>query len=423
MNEHLVRVRRWLALAYVVVFALILFLFGSAVLWVSTREMIAQLDESLGEAVDALERAIVEADPAGDDGLAGAVESLRIPSRDLYAFDATGRLLHDGAAPTWLPALVSGFSDASRFLTVEGPDDLEVEWRVHGRPLQLPRAEPVIGVVVADFLEVEDRYPGLVGAFAVAALAALLLVAAGGSWLARRSVAPAEHAFRQLRRFTADAAHELRTPVSVIQARSEGALQRERGPADYRAALEGVLVETRRVSDTLDKLLTLARADAGDWPIERRDVYLDDVVSDLSGTMGALAAQRGVELTVSTEEECPVRGDPSLLSQLVTILVDNAIAFTEPDGRVQVSAVRKQGRSVLEVSDTGIGMSREETARAFDRFYRADEARERGGAGLGLAIARWIVREHTAELELDSEPGRGTTVRVTFTDVGVPGRS
>lgn len=414
MNECLARARWRLTIAYVAVFAAILTLFGVAVLWVSTREMIASMDESLHEAGDLLDQVVSEAARSNVD-LATAAQALRVPGRSFYLFGPGGRPLLPVEHPDWLTTLASDLTAGELYLTVEGPDELNVEWRVYGRVMSVPgRPEPVVGMVVADFLEVEDRYPGLVGAFALAALGALLLVAIGGSILARKSIEPAEHAFRQLRRFTADAAHELRTPVSVIQASSEVALQHQRSSEEYEGTLASVLDETRRVSDTLDKLLTLSRADAGDWPVELEDLYLDDLVSDLASRIGALAARKGVELEVGADDECPVRGDRNLLGQLVMILCDNAIEFTPAGRRVRVEAERRGPRSALVVSDSGIGMTADERAKAFDRFYRADDARERGGAGLGLSIAEWIVRVHDARIELESEPGAGTTVRVVF---------
>ena len=437
MSLQLTRARRRLTVAYVGVFALILLMFGSAVLWVSTREMIAHLDESLHEAANLLEVAVETASEgftgeagqvggrldeavgeAFGDALVDALADLNVPGRAFYVFHSIEGSLDDREGPVWLEDFARSVDGGDRYLTAEGTDEEDIEWRVYGRPLPVSgQPSPLIGVVLADFVEVEDRYPGLVRAFSLAALFSLILVGIGGSVLARTSTAPAVRAFGQLRRFTADAAHELRTPVSVIQARSEVALQSERVPEEYQAALAGILDETRRLSGTLDKLLTLARVDAGDWPVQLESLFLDDIVSDLSSSINALAAKSGVEVEVRADDECPVQGDPTLIEQLIMILVDNAVQYSSPEGQVHVSANRVGDRSILVVSDDGIGMTPDVRPLVFERFYRADPARARGGAGLGLSIAQWIASVHGAEIDLESEAGSGTTVRVTFQSV------
>jgi len=226
----------------------------------------------------------------------------------------------------------------------------------------------------------------------------------------------------QMRRFMADAAHELRTPLTVVRSRAEVALQRSRSPDDYVDALRGIERESIRLGRIVEDLLTLARADAGQRPIERERVFLDDVALDAAEAARVIAERKGVRLEVAEFEEAPVVGDAALLRQLGLILFDNAIKFTPPGGLVRIAVrVAPSGSPTLAVSDSGVGIGTEELPRIFERFYRGDPARTRSdgggateGAGLGLSIAKWIAEEHRAAILVASRPGLGTEVKVEF---------
>ncbi|MGH7621415.1 MAG: sensor histidine kinase [Gemmatimonadaceae bacterium] len=267
----------------------------------------------------------------------------------------------------------------------------------------------------------------MIAAFGGAALAALVLVAIGGWVLARQSTEPVERAIIHMRRFMADAAHELRTPLTVVRSRTEVALQRSRTPSEYAEALRGIERETVRLGRIVEDLLMLARADAGERPIERQRVFLDDVTLDAAEAARVLADRKAVRVDVEEFEEAPVRGDPALLRQLVLILLDNAIKFTDRHGLVQVAVRALPAIAELRVTDTGTGILPEQLEHVFERFYRGDPSRTREGsgaesrdasgsegAGLGLSIAQWIANEHGAAIRIDSRPGHGTTVTVRF---------
>ncbi|HEU4618916.1 MAG TPA: HAMP domain-containing sensor histidine kinase [Gammaproteobacteria bacterium] len=417
MIEQLERLRVRLTAWYVGVFALVLVVFGAALFYVLTRQISARLDDSLADAVDELERAAeirIQEGPPGP-GRVDALDELRIPDRRLYVFDDAGRPLHDVSAPDWVRALAAGAraDDAGERLTEHEASQNEV-WRGYARRFRLSDGRDYVGVSAADVVEIHREYPGLLLAFVLAAVLALALVGAGGWLLALRSTRPVRDAFQSMRGFMADAAHELRTPVAVVKGHADVALRQPRETAEYREILAAIHREAARLDGILENLLTIARADAGAWPVHFEPLYLDDLLLDVVGNARALGSGR-VTLDVAALEEAPVRGDRELLRQLLMILLDNAVKFSPPGGRVDVAARRKDEHVSVSVADEGLGIEAEHLPRVFDRFFRGDPAHARApGAGLGLAIARWIADVHHATIAIDSAPGRGTVVAVTF---------
>lgn len=415
------RLRLQLTAWYVGTFALILAVLGVALFAVIARQLTRDLDASLHAATRAVAQAAqireVEAVSATG-GVVDAVEELTIPGRELYLFDSTGGPMTPtrAAAPiveAAQRAATTGVADQHFKRQTAVPGDRTLQ--VHAERFTLRSGKRYVAAAVADRVELEDRYAALIGALAGAAVAALLLVAAGGWFLAGKATAPVERALAHMRRFMADAAHELRTPVAVLRSRAEVALQRERQPADYVAALTAVGAESERLGGIVDDLLILARADAGERPVVRRRLFLDDVVLEAVDGVRVLAERRGVELAVSEFEEAAVDGDPQLLHQLVVIALDNAIKFTPPGGRVSLRVRADGGRAVVTVDDTGVGIAASEVPFIFDRFYRGGDARSRGdGAGLGLSIARWIADAHRATIDVTSTPGAGSRMTIRF---------
>lgn len=234
-------------------------------------------------------------------------------------------------------------------------------------------------------------------------------------------------AFEQQRRFMADAAHELRTPVAVIRGEAEVTLAGSApDSAEYRDALGVVAGESARLSGIVDDLFTLARADAGEVPVRPRPLYLDEVVSETSRAVSTLAAHDHIQLTVDAHEEMPYTGDEALLRRLLMNLLDNAVKYTPPGGRIHVTAGRRGDRYRLTVSDTGPGIPPGDRDRIFQRFHRVDQARtsapaaeaRQTGAGLGLPIARWIAEAHGGRLLLAESTPAGSTF---VAELPVPG--
>jgi signal transduction histidine kinase len=416
--QRLVRLRLRLTIWYVATFGLIIILLGAGLFGVITYQISQQLDDSLRGATSELVRAArireLEETTVRRGRVIDAVDELNIPDRILYLLDLEGRPVKPAKVDAWVVEAAKTAGKVGQ-ITVERdmPDDKAL--RLHAMRFKLASGQQLVAVAVADQEELEDKYADLIGAFVAIAFLALVLVAAGGFLLVRKSTAPIERSIVFMRRFMADAAHELRTPITILRTRAEVALQQPRDSANYVSALRGVEAEARRLGSIVDSLLVLARADAGERQIDKERIFLDDIAIDAAGAARVVARHKNVELIVDDFEEAPIEGDASLIRQLVMIVLDNAVKFTDPGGQVHISVSMHDGAPTFVVDDTGIGIRQEELSRVFQRFFRGETARSRTeGAGLGLSIASWIAREHGADISLQSEPGKGTKVVVTF---------
>jgi heavy metal sensor kinase len=341
-----------------------------------------------------------------------------------------------------------------------GPDGPRIHSVVH----RLPDAGPQFGAILAgaNVRSAELGPRQLVATFALILPLGLVAAWLVGSWISRRALDPVdqiitevreisdgkslhrrlaepmvkdelgrlaetlnqmmtrlERSFAALRRFTADASHELKTPLTVLRAGVERALTTPNVPQDTLATLEETLQEIKRMTELVDALLTLARADEGSAPLHREPVDLRTIVEETRETGELLAEQAGVTMEVTTPPDpviVPV--DASRMRELILNLLTNAVKYTPAGGSVRMELGRADGRVTLTVADTGIGIAPGDLPLIFDRFWRADSARtrtgERTGAGLGLAICKWIAEAHGGRIDAASRPGRGTTVTVTL---------
>lgn len=220
--------------------------------------------------------------------------------------------------------------------------------------------------------------------------------------------------FQQQVRFTADASHELRTPVAVILTQAEHTLSRPRTSEDYCAALQTCVVAAGRMKQLIDDLLLLARADMGRLNLRQIPLDLTEITREVLTLLEPLAEERAIQLT-SQLLPSGVVGDPLRLSQVVTNLVTNAIRYNRPKGSVSVSVYSKEETTWLVVSDSGIGISEEDREHVLERFFRSDRARTfdaNQGTGLGLSITNEIITAHGGTMEILSQPDRGTKVTV-----------
>jgi len=219
------------------------------------------------------------------------------------------------------------------------------------------------------------------------------------------TLARLERSFEQLKRFTSDASHELRTPLTAIRSVGEIGIQQDGDRDHYREVIGSMLEETERLSRLVENLLTISRADSGQIRLEQATVPLMPLVQEASSLLDVLAEERGQTVSIDGDDSIHVEADGVILRQVVINLLDNAIKYSPQGGHISVRVVRSDpGSACVEVEDCGPGIPPEHLDKVFDRFYRIDEARSReaGGAGLGLALAKWGAEAHGGRLELDS---------------------
>ena len=420
--QPLALLRRRLTFWYAATLSLILLLLGGGLYSAIHAQLARQLDDSLRNATRELMRAalIREMEATSAHGtVVDAVEELRIPDRMLYLLDTAGTPVTPAAATRWVQGLARRAASG-----VAVTDELEVKrghaLSAHAERFRLKSGRPLVAVAVADQVELSERYAALIAAFGSAALAAIVLVAAGGYFLVQQSTAPAERSMAYTRRFMADAAHELRTPIAVLRTKADVALQEERSVEAYATVLKGMASEASRLGRVVDDLMTLARADAGERVVARVRFFLDDVVLDAALSVRTLAQAAAVTLAMDEFEETAVMGDASLIRELVVVLLDNAVKFT-PAGRTVRVRVSPIPQPTLTIDDEGCGIPADQLPHVFERFYRGDSSRSRGGgAGLGLSIAQGVAEAHEAELSLTSREGSGTTATVRFPAASTP---
>jgi heavy metal sensor kinase len=226
-----------------------------------------------------------------------------------------------------------------------------------------------------------------------------------------------EESFEQLKRFTSDASHEMRTPLTAMRSVGEVALHDHLQPDQYREVIGSMLEEGDRLTRLLESLLTLARSDQAHAPLLRKTMDASVLARETGELMRSLTEERGQTLTVEAEGPLMVEAEPDSLRQALVNLLDNAIKYTPAGGTIRLRTyLAPSDEVVIEVSDTGLGIASEHQTKVFDRFYRIDKARARetGGVGLGLALARSAVDLNGGRIELESEPGEGSTFRVVL---------
>jgi heavy metal sensor kinase len=458
-------VRARLTLWYVALLGAVLVSFSLAVYGLLSRALHERADEGLRTLLGVARTSLTHDEAEGQDPADAARSTVaELSSREerLAVFDGGGRLLSrrpdGGPADLGLDprAVAEGQIHLHDVPEEPGDDDLH---RVAVTRARIPPAGTEYLIAASLDLEpVHDELESLRDILWRAVPLALVAAGAGGWFMARKSLAPVvgmaerargmgasdlssrmevvnprdelgrlaaafnelldrlAEAFALQRRFMADASHELRTPLAAIRAASSVTLQRERrGEDEYREALAMVGDQARRMTRLVEDMFTLARADAAQ-PLRRDRLALADVVAGAARSAGVLAEARRVAVTVTADQECPFDGDEDLLGRMVRNLVDNAVRHAPKGSAVRLTLDCGPGGYRIEVADEGPGIPPEAQPHVFERFFRADTARDReeGGAGLGLSIARWAAEAHGGRLELVRSGPSGTCFAAVF---------
>jgi heavy metal sensor kinase len=441
-----------LTLWYTAAFAAALVVLGAAMWFAVQQSLYHAIDEGLGERVKGIHTFIEDHKTRLD---------LDEVKEEFHAHGDLFRVVGPGGASVHRSDTLNGVALPPIDDRVAGPrfDNLVA----HGAPLRMLTQNVAIDgqtysvQVAASLAEVQRGFRDALLLLAPLFVLMLAAAAAGGYFMSRRALAPVdritqaarsitadnlsqrlavprtgdelerlsatlndmiarlEAAFKRISRFTADASHELRTPLAVMRTTAEVALRHDGGGGEHRAALEGVVVEIERTTQLVDNLLLLAKTDAGGVQLAKQAVDVVAVADEARAQMGVLARAKGVSLDARLpDEQLVVSGDRDALRRLFLILLDNAIKYTPAGGNAEVAVVVNGAAVVGIVSDTGIGIPRDDLPHVFDRFYRVDRARSRehGGTGLGLAIARWIAESHGGAVSVTSELGSGSRFEV-----------
>jgi heavy metal sensor kinase len=220
--------------------------------------------------------------------------------------------------------------------------------------------------------------------------------------------------FDQMRRFNANVAHELRTPLAILQGENEIALRSESVPEEIRAVLISNLEELGRLTRLVNDLMTLSEAEAGGRVLVRKPLNLKPLIGDLAEQIQLLAMERNIRITCQELPDVMVEGDDLWLRRAILNLLDNAIKYSRDGGQIRISMAPEKNRAHISIRDEGIGISREDLPHIFDRLFRTDPARNRttGGSGLGLALVKWVIEAHNGQVRVESELDQGTVVHI-----------
>ncbi len=461
---HALRFR--LTLWYALVLAAVLAVFGVSLYGLVRYQLVRHHDAALTEAAAAVARVLSEQEDCEHLTDSQRAELDGIGHLVLFhEVEGEGRVFYRSpdSAAVEIPLdsrAATAPAGAGSFDTLSGKPEL---LRMYSVPYRSRAGRRGLIHVVHGLGDVPAPLASLRLALLLMAPLAVLLSAAGGYWLAGRALAPVddvtrlareigasslgrrlpppkaqdeigrlvdtlnqmiarlESSFEAMKRFTADASHELRGPLATMRSAIDVALSRPREHSEYRDALASVGEDVDRLRDIAEELLVLARADAGRIAIERHPVRLDVVTTEVVESFEALAAERGVSLCARCVEAVTVAGDERWLRQLVFNLLDNAVKFSAPAKAgerpsVSIEVAEDDGAGLLRVADTGPGIPEQALLRIFERFYRADDARsyQGEGVGLGLSIAAWVVEAHGGRIWAANRPDGGSLFTVSL---------
>ena len=461
-------VRARLTLWYVSVLAAILMVAIALIYFLLARALYVRIDDTLHAVVQIAHTSLVNDLNEGQDAADAArstAEELASRQTLMAIYDGRGRLLAEAGREDDiiipLPRVEEIPTGDDLLRTIVETDDLDDRHRLAIRRITIPAFSLDYIIVAGTTLEPTDEELESLRAILVYLIPLSLLGAGVGGWfLAGRTLRPVvamadrarqigvenlserlpvanprdelgrlaetfngllsrlEGSLIQQRQFMADASHELRTPVTTARTASSVALQQPtRHEADYRETLAIIEQEMTRLSRIVDDMFTLARADAGSYPVRSTPMYLDELLDEVVRGLRVVASTRQVAIADSTLRPAPFTGDEDLVRRLIVNVLDNAVRYAPSGSVVRIALDRAGANYAVSVSDDGPGIPAEFQPRIFERFYRVDAARthaSHGGAGLGLALSRWIALVHGGEVTLAASSRLGSTLVITL---------
>jgi len=446
-----VRLTAW----YSLILALSIGVSGSIAYFAMSHSIKAAIDAGLRHRLDGIRTIIARTAPQGRDAIADELNEYDEGQggRGLVSVtDENGGVLYASAGMAALNTPDERVREAKPFYANLHGDEFRVlreRINVAGKTYDIE-----IAIYTEDFDRATDRFQKVLYSIAPAFL---LLAALGGYWISRRALAPVEKiigdarrigvtslserltvsdtgdelerladtlnemlarleaSFQRVIQFTADASHELRTPISVMRTNAEITLRKPRTESEYREALSQILGETENLSRLVEQLLDLARADSGAAALAMTRTNLSEALQKASRQAQVLAEQKGLKITAQLPEQPVwVQGDAAALERLFLISLENAVKYTPSGGHVDVRLKSQDSFAVAEIRDSGIGIAANDLPHIFERFYQADpsRSRENGGHGLGLAIGRWIAQTHGGDISVESEISKGSSFQI-----------
>jgi len=335
------------------------------------------------------------------------------PSFFFVKTDAIGIIVHKSSDITVDNDTLSKLVQAT-VKSTELRDDIEFA-AIPFSYLKTPLPNGGFLIVFDDQSEERTIFHTTVSYLILAGLFCTLLSFLASFFMAKHVIKPIQYATTQQKKFVANASHELRTPITIMQTNLD--IMKGAPPGDTldnnRKWLNNLQGETTRMTELINSLLFLARADANQQLLEKEYFSLNNVVEGAVTAFELLAAEKEITLETKVHDvSITGLGDPARIKQVLTILIDNALRHTPPNGKITTNCYNTIDTSVINVIDTGEGIAEEDIAKIFDRFYQADSSRQRGGAGLGLSMAKWIIKRHKGTLKVFSKIGEGTTFTI-----------
>ena len=469
---HLQSLRFKLTLWYVFILGILLVAFSSFLYLTLSKSLYRDVDNKLRSLAEFI--ATESVSPLSKFGFGNidqtleASMNLKPVGKFIQVLDESGRIgrKSDNLKHVQLPISLNALKNASMGLvTFETNRSLsDTPLRIVTLPVTEKNQSMRIVQVASSLEDVEDALNTLFLILVITVPSALILTSLGGQFLAYKALKPVDQitqtarmitsqnlnqriappkvkdeisrpietfnemitrldqSFRQIKQFSSDASHELKTPLTILRGEVEVALRKERTPPEYQKVLKSNLEEVHRMAQIVEDLLLLSRADNGEIQLNRKEINLSEILNEMVPQARFLAQPQNLLLqSLLPEEKITILGDSLRIRELLLNLIENAVKYSEDGGRVTIQLSKQNsaapgekgenGFAEIRVTDTGIGIAKEDQERIFDRFFRVDKARsrEQGGSGLGLSICKWIVEAHQGKITVESDLRKGSS--------------